>query len=100
MISSKGARRIINVSNRLPIKIKAEAGRLTYQPSEGGLATGLSSLFERYEHRWVGWPGAVVADDEKAAVAAELERRKLAPVFLTETEINDYYEGFCNETIW
>src|SRR5690606_30826950 len=92
--------RIINVSNRLPVKISASEGGLTYAASEGGLATGLSALFERYEHLWIGWPGAVVDDEQKEQVKQDLSDRKLAPVFLSAQEVSDYYEGFCNETIW
>jgi trehalose 6-phosphate synthase/phosphatase len=92
--------RIINVSNRLPVKISAAGHGLSYTASEGGLATGLSALFERHESLWIGWPGAVVGDDQKAQVTDDLKLRKLAPVFLTQQEVSDYYEGFSNETIW
>ena len=97
----KGNQRIVNVSNRLPVKIaSSDEGGLTFESSEGGLATGLSSLFKRYENLWIGWPGAVVSDDQKEEVITHLQERNLQPVFLTGQEINDYYEGFCNETIW
>jgi trehalose 6-phosphate synthase/phosphatase len=92
--------RIINVSNRLPVKLTATENGPAYASSEGGLATGLNALFERYESLWIGWPGAVVAEEQKAQVTMDLAARKLAPVFLNATEIADYYEGFSNETIW
>ena len=92
--------RIINVSNRLPVKIRATTNGIEYGSSEGGLATGLSALFERYDSLWIGWPGAPVAEEHVAQVTQDLAAQKLAPVFLTETEIANYYEGFCNETIW
>lgn len=92
--------RIINVSNRLPVKIRAAKNGIEYSSSEGGLATGLSALFKRFDSLWVGWPGAVVSDEDKQQVTYDLEEKKLAPVFLSEAEIANYYEGFCNETIW
>lgn len=93
-------RRIINVSNRLPIKLaKAEQG-LSYATSEGGLATGLSALFARYESLWIGWPGAEVEAENIEQVSSDLRSQKLAPVFLNAEEITGYYEGFSNETIW
>jgi trehalose 6-phosphate synthase/phosphatase len=92
--------RIINVSNRLPVKIRTTASGIAYEASEGGLATGLKSLFSRHESLWIGWPGAVVPTEEEGSVRAALEERKLAPVFLTEAEVSAYYEGFCNETLW
>src|SRR5215217_2772604 len=95
-----GAPRIINVSNRLPVKISPNDQNISYQMSEGGLATGLSSIFKQYDNIWLGWPGAVVDDNNKTAVTNDLKEQNLYPVFLTEKEIQDYYEGFCNETIW
>jgi trehalose 6-phosphate synthase/phosphatase len=93
--------RIINVSNRLPIKIRTGTDGIEYTPSEGGLATGLSALFQRYESQWIGWPGApICGDEQRAAVSRDLAARNLTPVFLSEAEIANYYEGFCNETIW
>ena len=93
--------RIINVSNRLPIKIRETRNGIEYASSEGGLATGLSALFERYESQWIGWPGALVEGaEQQAVVTRDLAAQKLVPVFLSEEEIEKYYEGFCNETIW
>src|SRR5690606_11764296 len=42
----------------------------------------------------------VVDDEQKEQVKQDLSDRKLAPVFLSAQEVSDYYEGFCNETIW
>ena len=94
------SQRIINVSNRLPVKIRALEGGLEYSSSEGGLATGLSALFDKHESHWIGWPGAPVSDDQREEVQRALAGKNLYPVFLTEEEIANYYEGFCNETIW
>ncbi len=94
------AKRTIIVSNRLPVKIQQKEGVLTYQNSEGGLATGLNSVYQQGENIWIGWPGSVVAGNQKSKVAQDLEARRLQPVFLTEEEVTDFYEGFSNETIW
>ncbi len=92
--------RIINVSNRLPVKIQAGNEGIRYGSSEGGLATGLSALFQRHDSVWIGWPGAIVDAAQANQVQEDLAGQKLAPVFLSEEEITNYYEGFCNETIW
>lgn len=93
--------RLVIVSNRLPITINREAGELHYHPSAGGLATGLNSLDASYNKLWIGWPGVDVTDEwEKESIRADLSQRKLAPVFLTPREIDLYYEGFSNKTIW
>ncbi|MES2704886.1 MAG: bifunctional alpha,alpha-trehalose-phosphate synthase (UDP-forming)/trehalose-phosphatase [Bacteroidota bacterium] len=93
-------KRIINVSNRLPVKISFTNGKMVYTTSEGGLATGLSSVFGAYENLWIGWAGAEVHENEKAAIREDLNDMNLHPVFLNKTEIANYYEGFSNETIW
>ncbi|SFQ52278.1 bifunctional alpha,alpha-trehalose-phosphate synthase (UDP-forming)/trehalose-phosphatase [Hymenobacter arizonensis] len=93
--------RTIIVSNRLPTKVQRNAEGLTFQPSEGGLATGLGSIYRADGNVWVGWPGLFVDDPaEQAEVTERLKSDSMAPVFLTEAEIRDYYEGFSNSTLW
>ncbi|ALD20699.1 bifunctional alpha,alpha-trehalose-phosphate synthase (UDP-forming)/trehalose-phosphatase [Hymenobacter sp. DG25A] len=93
--------RTIIVSNRLPTKVQRTEDGLTFQPSEGGLATGLGSIYKRDGNVWVGWPGIEVQDDlEEEYVREQLKPDSMAPVFLTEAEIRDFYEGFSNSTLW
>ena len=54
--------RIIIVSNRLPITIVKRKNDLSFQPSVGGLATGLGSIYDSYNSIWVGWPGIFLKD--------------------------------------
>lgn len=93
-------KRIIIVSNRLPVKIQQKGHETTYKTSEGGLATGLGSIYKEGNNLWIGWPGAIVNDIDKGRVTGDLAALNLYPVFLTQREINDYYEGFSNETLW
>jgi trehalose 6-phosphate synthase/phosphatase len=95
------ARKII-VSNRLPVKVKkSESGNIIFEPSEGGLATGLGSVYKEDDNIWIGWPGLYLQDEaEEQMVSQNLEKESMQPVFLTETEIREYYEGFSNETLW
>jgi len=71
-----------------------------YMHSDGGLATGLNALCQKEKSLWIGWPGAAVSETEKQQVVSDLVAFGMKPVFLTEEEITNYYEGFCNETIW
>ncbi|MEM7110587.1 MAG: bifunctional alpha,alpha-trehalose-phosphate synthase (UDP-forming)/trehalose-phosphatase, partial [Bacteroidota bacterium] len=94
--------RTIIVSNRLPVRvIQSDDGELRYKPSEGGLATGLGSVYKQGDNIWVGWPGIHFhsAKQEKEATA-KLKAENMKPVNLTEEEIELYYEGFSNETLW
>lgn len=91
----------IIVSNRLPISLQHKHGKFEFKPSAGGLATGLGSIYKEGENIWIGWPGNDVEDGEqRQEVEVELKKLKMAPVFLTKKDVELYYEGFSNETIW
>lgn len=91
----------IIVSNRLPVKLVENSGEISFVQSEGGLATGLGSIYEQSGNVWVGWPGLEVSDEvQRQRITHELDLKNLKPVFLTQDEINQYYEGFSNEVLW
>ena len=91
----------IIVSNRLPVKIEKSSGELIYKSSEGGLATGLGSVYREGNNLWIGWPGIVLdKTKDKAEVTRDLKAENMMPVFFSETEIEMFYEGFSNATIW
>jgi trehalose 6-phosphate synthase/phosphatase len=93
--------RTLIVSNRLPTKVQRTDEGLTFQPSEGGLATGLGSIYRQDDNLWIGWPGLFVQDEaEENHIRTELADDNMAPVFLTEDEIHNFYEGFSNSTLW
>ncbi len=93
--------RTIIISNRLPVKIEKTEDGFSYQPSAGGLATGLGSVYKQGNNFWIGWPGLEVTDPKQQTVIKEgIKAENLVPVFLTEEEIHDFYEGFSNATLW
>lgn len=90
----------IIISNRLPVKISKENNEYELKVSEGGLATGLGSIYKEGNNIWVGWCGLDVPEEDEQQITDKLGKQNLAPVFLTEEEIHLYYEGFSNETLW
>jgi len=90
----------IIISNRLPVKIEQENNELVYKASEGGLATGLNSVFKQGNNLWVGWPGLAIEKSQEQEVHSNLIKQHMKPVFLSSEEIEDFYEGFSNETLW
>jgi len=91
----------IIVSNRLPVKITQTDGEYQLSPSEGGLATGLGSIYKQDNNVWIGWPGLEVTDEhDEDTITQKLKSISLLPVFLTQQEISEYYEGFSNEVLW
>lgn len=91
----------IIVSNRLPISINNTEAGLVYQPSAGGLATGLGSIYKQDDNIWIGWPGMFVdSKKQEQEIIDELKKENMSPVFLTELDQEHYYEGFSNSIIW
>ncbi|MBN2394948.1 MAG: bifunctional alpha,alpha-trehalose-phosphate synthase (UDP-forming)/trehalose-phosphatase [Candidatus Atribacteria bacterium] len=95
--------RIVIVSNRLPVTVKKVKDKLTYQQSVGGLATGMSSFQKDYQCLWVGWPGISreqLSAEEKSDLFEKMEQMGNYAVLLSQSQIEDYYNGFSNKTIW
>lgn len=91
----------IIVSNRLPVKISKTDNDHTFSPSEGGLATGLGSIYKKGNNKWIGWPGVEITEQQdRHMITDQLADLSLVPVFLDQEEINQYYEGFSNEILW
>ncbi len=103
------SQRIVIVSNRLPFTVVQDGEGIQFSESVGGLATGLrtlltseqSSLFRNSELLWVGWPGTTIKEEILEEVRARaLSEFSCCPVFLSEQDLENFYQGFCNETIW
>lgn len=92
----------IIVSNRLPVKIESSEKGFVFHVSEGGLATGLDSVFSKgKENVWIGWPGlAVKGEQDQHFIEGELAKKQLKPVFLNKKDIDGFYLGFSNATLW
>ncbi len=94
--------RLLIVSNRLPVTVHRKRGQLHFEPSAGGLATGLSSFYRSYNALWIGWPG--IDKREGTANKDDIKEKLLAencyPVFLSQKEVDEYYGKFCSATIW
>ena len=96
-------RRLLIVSNRLPVSVTKRAGELRFQPSVGGLATGLSSFCDSHESQWIGWPGIAsdnISTDQKRQLTRRLKKEHCRPVFMSSKDTQAFYRGFCNSTIW
>ncbi len=95
--------RLLVVANRLPFNIAKRTGQFYFRPSPGGLAVGLSSLPETYDQLWIGWPGITnekLTTENRDQITQKLATENCLPVFLSKKQIEQYYQGFCNKTIW
>ena len=87
----------IVVSNRLPIdRIIGADGEAEWQHSPGGLVTALEPVMQQKDGAWVGWVG----QPDFAPEPFDSDGIRIVPVGLSLSELEDYYEGFSNTTLW
>jgi len=96
-------RRLVIVSNRLPVTLEREEdGRLGVTASQGGLATAVGQAQAASDGLCVGWPGmAFEGAPERQEVSRLLaEEHHAVPVFLSQREVEQFYHGFSNQALW
>ena len=95
-------KRLVAVSNRLPVVLRREGSRWAIAPGAGGLITALAPVLKARGGLWVGWPGVHGTEGVAAAMQqAALELGyDLKPVPLTAEQVEGYYFGFSNEILW
>ena len=101
-------RRLVIVANRLPFSVSIDRGSLVLGESPGGVASGLKSYLDALPKfrptmptfHWVGWPGGAVQPAFKEDLALAAVQFRATPVLLSEREMEEFYQGFCNNTIW
>lgn len=97
MVSAAGTFDFVVAANRLPVDRVVEAdGSAHWQTSPGGLVTAMDPVMQGRRAAWVGWAG----DPTDEIAPFDRDGIRLHPLMLTVTEIQDYYEGFSNETLW
>ena len=94
---SSGDCEFVVVANRLPIDlVRAADGTTTWKRSPGGLVTALEPLLRKQQGAWIGWPGVIDGPEEPIVE----EGLQLYPVRLSAEDVEEYYEGFSNATLW
>ena len=103
-MSLKSKQKFIIVSNRLPVSVSRQNGKLVFNPSPGGLATAVSSVDAPDTGKlWIGWPGITSEElrpGERALITRKLRSSGCYPVFLTKIQVANFYDGYSNATIW
>ncbi|GIH20233.1 trehalose-6-phosphate synthase [Rugosimonospora africana] len=88
------------VANRLPVDEVTTAGGRSWRRSPGGLVTALHPVLAAQHGTWVGWPGNAAAPEDPTPQPFELDGMRLRPVNLSTDEVERYYEGFSNSSLW
>ncbi|WP_426246072.1 alpha,alpha-trehalose-phosphate synthase (UDP-forming) [Nocardioides sp. LHG3406-4] len=95
-MSASGQADLVIVANRLPVDRVPEAEGGGWRPSPGGLVSALEPVLRANDGAWIGWPG----DTEEELEPFVENDMSLVPVHLTAQEVEEFYEGFSNGTLW
>ncbi len=85
------------LSNRLPVDhVVRPDGNSAWKQSPGGLVTALEPVMRSTEGAWIGWVGQPDLEFEPF----DNDGIHIIPLALSPAEIENYYEGFSNDTLW
>lgn len=102
-------KRLLIISNRLPVQFAQKDGVFQLQQSAGGLVSSMKSYLQKQEKipgaplpLWIGTLDITEKKYNKLKLSEQLvnEEFGLCPVFLPATMQDKFYNGFCNDTIW
>ncbi|MFJ4164597.1 trehalose-6-phosphate synthase [Microbacterium sp. NPDC089698] len=97
MTSSTPTASFVIVANRLPVdRVPGPDGEVIWRRSPGGLVAALEPVMQSVDGAWVGWAGQPDLDLKPFTE----DGIRLLPVTLSAQEVEEYYEGFSNDTIW
>ena len=84
---------LVVVANRLPVH-RSKDGE--WEASPGGLAPALTAALRGREGMWIGWNG----ETRKVETPSSVEGISLHAVELSKREVEEFYLGFSNATLW
>src|SRR6202035_4268701 len=98
------SRRLLVVSNRLPVVLEKTPAGWALKGGSGGLVSALAPVLSHRGGLWIGWPGLALEKDGdwRSVIEAGFRERgyDLVPVLLGEEEVKGFYEGFANAVLW
>jgi trehalose 6-phosphate synthase len=88
---------LVIVANRLPVdRVELPDGSLGWRRSPGGLVTAMDPVMRDRNGVWIGWPGGT----ETGLEPFEDDGLSLVPISLSASDIEEFYEGMSNATLW
>lgn len=86
--------RLIVISNRVQAPTGSTSG------SQGGLAVALAAALRSYGGIWFGWSGEQTEHFTGQISLQRSEGVTTATIDLEEQDIDEYYNGYANRTLW
>ncbi|MFO8109387.1 MAG: trehalose-6-phosphate synthase [Thermoplasmata archaeon] len=98
-------KKTIIVANAEPYQHVFEGDKVVQKKVPGGLTTGLDPIMLGSDNVWVGWGRGeadfqVTDDENKIKVPDDAKGYTLKRVKLSKDEIDGFYYGFANRTLW
>ena len=87
-----GVRRLVCVSNRVSLPRRGTA--------PGGLAVGVLAALRHTGGVWFGWSGETSDNPPEEPEIVARGNIRYATIDLPRVEFDDYYNGYCNGTLW
>ncbi len=85
------------VANRLPVdRVVSDDGEVSWRRSPGGLVTAVEPVMQSHDGAWLGWDGGPDGPEDHL----DESDMTLVPIALDAEEIEQFYEGFSNATLW
>jgi len=105
MLELLGGRQLIVVSNREPYAHRRGRRGLEVESPVGGLVAALDPVLQATGGVWIAWGSGeadfeVVDADDRIQVPPEAPRYTLRRVRLTSDEVEQFYRGYANQSIW
>lgn len=95
--------KLIIVSNKLPFEITEQDGQPVLTEKTGGITNSLNAFYNYLQCSWVGWTGnenTELSGSQKDKIYSRYKEENCHPVELSEEEVANHHNGFCNRTIW
>ncbi|NJR75251.1 MAG: trehalose-6-phosphate synthase [Scytonema sp. CRU_2_7] len=92
---------MVVISTRVPKSAILESDEKQRTKSVSGLVSALHFALQDIDSLWFGWSGQAVTKSRKAAPQKSCNGSiELVTVDLTLGEVDGFYTGFCNSTLW
>jgi trehalose 6-phosphate synthase len=85
-------KRLVCVSNRVSVPGNGTGA--------GGLAVGLTAAMSHTGGVWLGWSGETSETPSETAQVVTHGNIEYATIDLTPAQVEEYYNGYCNGTLW